>query len=73
MGSNAAQVYEQIAGGAQLSDESKETLLKATEDFKSAFQTTDGTPVINEPEVEALDAGQVKKDQLTVSRKVSKK
>lgn len=73
LGSNAAQVYEQIAGGAQLSDESKETLLKATEDFKSAFQTTDGTPVINEPEVEALDAGQVKKDQLTVSRKVSKK
>lgn len=57
LGSNAAQVYEQIAGGAQLSDESKETLLKATEDFKSAFQTTDGTPVINEPEVEALDAG----------------
>lgn len=43
LGSNAAQVYEQIAGGAQLSDESKETLLKATEDFKSAFQTTDGT------------------------------
>ncbi|BAU95595.1 ATP synthase F0F1 subunit alpha [Corynebacterium suranareeae] len=73
LGSNAAQVYEQIAGGAQLSDESKETLLKATEDFKSAFQTTDGTPVINEPEVEALDAGQVKKDKLTVSRKVSKK
>ncbi|ALP49912.1 F0F1 ATP synthase subunit alpha [Corynebacterium glutamicum] len=73
LGSNAAQVYEQIAGGAQLSDESKETLLKATEDFKSAFQTTEGTPVINEPEVEALDAGQVKKDQLTVSRKVSKK
>ena len=73
LGSNAAQVYEQIAGGAQLSDESKETLLKATEDFKGAFQTTDGTPVINEPEVDALDAGQVKKDQLTVSRKVSKK
>lgn len=73
LGSNAAQVYEQIAGGAQLSDESKETLLKATEDFKSAFQTTEGTPVINEPEVEALDAGQVKKDQLTVSRKVSKR
>ena len=73
LGSNAPQVYEQIAGGAQLSDESKETLLKASEDFKSAFQTTDGTPVINEPEVDALDAGQVQKDQITVSRKVSKK
>ncbi|MFP7365643.1 F0F1 ATP synthase subunit alpha [Corynebacterium callunae] len=73
LGSNAAQVYEQIAGGAQLSDESKESLLKATEDFKGSFQTTDGTPVINEPEVEALDASQVQKNQLSVSRKVSKK
>lgn len=71
--SNTPQVYEQIAGGAQLSDESKETLLKATEDYKKVFRSTDGTPVFNDANVEALDSGDVKKDKLTVSRKVSKK
>ncbi|WP_080795397.1 F0F1 ATP synthase subunit alpha [Corynebacterium pacaense] len=71
--SNTPQVYQQIDGGAALSDESKDALLKATEEFKGTFQTTDGTPVINEPDVDALDAGQVQKSQLSVSRKVSKK
>ncbi|MCZ9309053.1 F0F1 ATP synthase subunit alpha [Corynebacterium uberis] len=65
------QVYEQIDGGAALSDESKQTLLKANEEFRSSFQTTDGTPVINEPEVDALDAAQVSKNQLNVNRKKS--
>ena len=72
LGSNAPQVYEQIAGGAVLSDESKATLVQASEQFKGTFQTTDGTRIINEAEVDALDPRQVKKDQLTVSRKVSK-
>ncbi|GAB3595486.1 ATP synthase subunit alpha [Corynebacterium faecale] len=72
LSSNTSQVYEQIAGGAVLSDESKDALLQASEQFKGSFQTTDGTPVINEQDVEALDAGQVQKNQLTVSRKVGK-
>lgn len=70
---NAAQVYEQVDGGAALSDESKEALLQANDQFVKSFQTTDGTPVINEPEVDALDGGEVKKSQLTVSRKTVKK
>src|SRR5699024_10854130 len=41
LGSNAPQVYEQIAGGAVLSDESKATLVQASEQFKGTFQTTD--------------------------------
>ncbi len=70
---NAAQVYEQIAGGAALSDESREALLKANDEFARSFQTTAGTPVINDPEVDALDAGQVQKTQLNVPRKTAKK
>lgn len=66
--SAAPEVFEQIAGGAPLSDESSQTLLAQTEAFKKNFQTTDGTPVINEPEVEALAADQVKKNTLTVKK-----
>ncbi|MEZ2122222.1 MULTISPECIES: F0F1 ATP synthase subunit alpha [unclassified Corynebacterium] len=70
---NAREVYDQIAGGAAFSDESKEVLVSATEDFKRTFQTTDGTPVINEPEVGALAEGDLKKNKITVSRKSAKK
>ncbi|MGP6173431.1 F0F1 ATP synthase subunit alpha [Corynebacterium sp. A21] len=70
---NAAQVYVQADGGAKLSDESQEALLKANDEFVRTFQTTDGTSVINEPEVDALDGSQVKKNQLSVSRKTAKK
>ncbi|WJZ02376.1 F0F1 ATP synthase subunit alpha [Corynebacterium freiburgense] len=70
---NAAGVYEQIAGGAAFSEDSQEALLAATNDFKHSFQTTDGTPVINEPEVDPLKEGELKKAQITVSRKTAKK
>ncbi|KQB86362.1 F0F1 ATP synthase subunit alpha [Corynebacterium lowii] len=65
---NAPQVFDQINGGAALSDESKQTLLAAAQDFTASFRTSDGTPVINEPEVDALDSSEVKKNQLNVSR-----
>ncbi|AKE41639.1 F0F1 ATP synthase subunit alpha [Corynebacterium kutscheri] len=65
---NHSEVFEQIAGGNQLSEESQETLVAATEEFKLTFQTTDGTPVINEAEVEALPEEQVKKNTLSVKK-----
>ncbi|KQB83793.1 F0F1 ATP synthase subunit alpha [Corynebacterium oculi] len=65
---NAPQVFEQIDGGPALSDESKQALLAASQDFTASFRTSDGTPVINEPEVDALAASEVKKNQLNVSR-----
>ena len=71
--SNATGVYDQIAGGAPLSDESKSALVSATEDFKRSFQTTDGTPVINEPEVDALEEKEIKKNQISVTRKTASK
>lgn len=70
---NHPEVYEQIDGGAALSDESKETLLAGADTFKRSFQTTDGTPVINEPEVDALEDSEVRKHQLSVSRKTAAK
>ena len=35
--------------------------------------TTDGSPVINEPEVDPLKESELKKSQITVSRKTAKK
>lgn len=69
---HAAGVYEQIAGGAALSDESKQALINGTEDFKRIFVTTDGAPVVGEPEAEALAEKDLGKEQLSVSRKVKK-
>ncbi|RAV32543.1 F0F1 ATP synthase subunit alpha [Corynebacterium heidelbergense] len=70
--SNASGVYEQISGGKALDDDSKEALKRSVADFKQTFQTSDGKPVVNEPEAEALDQDEVKKSQITVTRKTSK-
>lgn len=68
----AGSVYDQIQGGVPFDDSSKETLRSRVHDFKRTFQTTDGTPVIREPEARALDDNEVSKSQITVSRKAAK-
>lgn len=72
MHQNAADVYEQIDGGVPLSDDSQQALVAKTTDFKRQFQTTDGTPVINEPPVDPLKEEDLKKNTITVSRKTAK-
>ncbi|MCI6206902.1 MAG: F0F1 ATP synthase subunit alpha [Corynebacterium glucuronolyticum] len=72
MHQNAADVYEQIDGGVPLSDDSQQALVAKTTDFKLQFQTTDGTPVINEPPVDPLKEEDLKKNTITVSRKTAK-
>jgi F-type H+-transporting ATPase subunit alpha len=62
-------VYDQIAGGKPLTDESKQTLVAANTEFAKSFQTTDGTPVINEPEPAALADKDLDQAQITVSTK----
>ncbi|WP_297187259.1 F0F1 ATP synthase subunit alpha [uncultured Corynebacterium sp.] len=69
---NAADVYEQIDGGVPLSDDSQQALVAKTTDFKRQFQTTDGTPVINEAPVDPLKEEDLKKNTITVSRKTAK-
>lgn len=62
-------VFEQIDGGVAFSDESKAALKSATANFKKSFQTSEGAPLASEAPVEALDEGELKKQQITVSRK----
>ena len=69
---NASDVYEQIDGGVPLSDDSQQALVTKTTDFKRQFQTTDGTPVINEAPVDPLKEEDLKKNTITVSRKTAK-
>ena len=69
---NTPQVYEQIAGGIPFTDESKEALASAAKDFSPTFRTTEGHNLGSEAPVEPLDADEVKKTELNVSRKASK-
>ena len=64
-------VFEQIDGGVAFSDESKAALKSATANFKKSFQTSEGAPLDSEAPVEALDEGELKKQQITVSRKTA--
>ncbi|WP_297453484.1 F0F1 ATP synthase subunit alpha, partial [uncultured Corynebacterium sp.] len=64
-------VFEQIDGGVAFSDESKAALKSATANFKKSFQTSEGAPLASEAPVEALDKGELKKQQITVSRKTA--
>lgn len=64
-------VFEQIDGGVAFSDESKAALKSATANFKKSFQTSEGAPLASETPVEALDEGELKKHQITVSRKTA--
>nr|WP_120491354.1 F0F1 ATP synthase subunit alpha [Corynebacterium lactis] len=64
-------VFEQIAGGVPFSDESKAALKSATAEFKKSFQTSEGGPLASEAPVDALADDEVKKQQITVSRKTA--
>ena len=65
---NAPQVYDQIAGGKQLDDDSKAAILRVNEDLARNFQASSGERIVREAEAEPLDSEQVAKNQLNVSR-----
>ena len=67
---SASGVYEQIEGGAVLSDESKETLNSKTKAFKQGFVASDGSRVVEE-NADALDSEDLERDQLVVKKKTS--
>ncbi|TNL99869.1 F0F1 ATP synthase subunit alpha [Corynebacterium tapiri] len=69
--STAPEVYEQIAGGKVLSDESKETLLRLNEDFARTFTTSEGKTVAEL--ANPVNEDEVNHTELTVSRKAQKK
>ena len=66
--SEAPEVFEQIKGGQPLSEESQNTLVEKTEEFKHSFQTTDGTPVVHDLDVDALSEDEIKKQTLKVKK-----
>ena len=65
---NAPQVYDQIAGGKQLDDDSKAAILRVNEDLARNVQASSGERIVREAEAEPLDSEQVAKNQLNVSR-----
>ena len=65
---NAPQVYDQIAGGKQLDDDSKAAIQRVNEDLARNFQASSGERIVCEAEAEPLDSKQVAKNQLNVSR-----
>ncbi|WP_257158666.1 F0F1 ATP synthase subunit alpha [Corynebacterium cystitidis] len=71
--SSNPEVYEQIAGGAVLSDESKDTIEKANAEFAKNFQTSSGERIVREPEAQAMDQKDIEKSQLSVQRKTVSK
>ena len=68
---NTPQVFEQIAGGKAFTDESKDALLAAAEDFTPTFRTTEGHNLGTEAPVDPLEEKEVKKTEVTVSRKTA--
>ncbi|MDC7108076.1 F0F1 ATP synthase subunit alpha [Corynebacterium afermentans] len=65
---NAPQVYDQIAGGKQVDDDSKAAIQRVNEDLARNFQASSGERIVREAEAEPLDSKQVAKNQLNVSR-----
>jgi len=66
---NAPQVYDQIAGGKQLDDESQQAILRVHEDLSRNFQATSGERIVREAEQPALEGKEVNRNQLNVGRK----
>ena len=65
---NAPQVYDQISGGKPLDDESQETIRRINGELARNFEASSGERIVREPEHEPLDAGDVSRNQLNVSR-----
>ncbi|WP_010541461.1 F0F1 ATP synthase subunit alpha [Dietzia alimentaria] len=66
---SASDVFQQIDGGAALSDESKQALEAKTNEFKEGFVASDGSRVVNEPEAEALSEDEIDRETLKVTKK----
>jgi F-type H+/Na+-transporting ATPase subunit alpha len=59
-------IYDAIVQTGQLEDDTVESLKRAIGAFKQEFQTSEGEQlVVNEPEVEAMDAGEVGREKVT--------
>ena len=70
---NASGVYDNIAGGKALDDDTQKALLEATEKFKAGFLDSEGNTVVNEAEADTLNPDEVSQEQVNVTRKTVSK
>jgi F-type H+-transporting ATPase subunit alpha len=58
-------IYDAITQTGKLEDSTIEQLDKAVDEFSRQFQTSDGTPLVNEAPVDPLDAGSESQEKIT--------
>src|SRR4029453_12359923 len=59
-------IYDAILQSGRLEDDTVEQLKRAVGDFKQEFQTSEGEQlIVNKPEAEAMDAGEVGQEKVT--------
>ncbi|WNG91609.1 F0F1 ATP synthase subunit alpha [Mycobacterium sp. ITM-2016-00318] len=66
-------ILKEIRESKKLSEELEETLEKAVNDFKKGFATTDGSSVVPDEHVDAMDEGDVEKESVKVHKPAPKK
>ena len=66
VGHNHAGIYDAILQTGKLEDDTVEALKRAVDQFKHQYQTSEGKQlIVNEPEVEAMEADEVGQEKVT--------
>ncbi|MGH3949692.1 MAG: F0F1 ATP synthase subunit alpha, partial [Pseudonocardiaceae bacterium] len=66
-------IFAEVRDTGQWTDENAERLVAAVDDFKKGFTSTSGVSVMNEAEVEAMDAEKVGHETVKVNKPAPKK
>ncbi len=66
-------ILKEIRESKKLSEELEEKLVKVVNDFKKGFDTTDGSSVVRDEHVDAMDEGDVEKESVKVKKPKPKK
>jgi F-type H+-transporting ATPase subunit alpha len=66
-------ILDEIRESKKFSEELEKTLEKAVNDFKKGFATTDGSSVVPDEHVDAMDEEDVEKESVKVHKPAPKK
>ena len=66
-------LLEEIRSSKKLSEEAEDKLASIVDDFKKGFATTDGSSVVPDAHVEAMDEADVEKESVQVRKPAPKK
>ena len=67
------EILKEIRESKKLSEELEDTLENAVNEFKKGFATTDGSSVVPDEKVEAMDEQDVEKESVKVNKPAPKK